>query len=202
MMAESVDFKVPLKVETVGQITSLVVRWSDGDQRALDRLVPLVYRELRRLAAYQLRHERRDHTLSATALVHEAYLRLVDQEGKNVKTRAHFLRVAAHVMRQVLVDYARGRAAAKRGGVKPTLSLDEELVSEKSADSDLIALDDALTSLARFDFEKSQIVEMRFFAGLSVDEVAEILGSSPRTVARHWALAKAWLYGEMARGQS
>lgn len=178
-------------------VTQLLVGWSEGNQQALDKLLPLVYRELKRIADRYLRRERADHTLQATALVHEAYLKLIDQRQVRWQNRAHFFGIAAQAMRRILVDYARDRQAEKRGGGGIKLSLDDELdISDKRA-SELIALDDALSTLAEMDAQKSRIVELRFFGGLSIEETAEVLGISTATVIRQWRLAKAWLYGEM-----
>lgn len=168
--------------------------WSGGDQQAFDRLVPLVYDELRRLARNYLRRERPDHTLQPTALVHEAYLRLANHIEVRCNSRAHFFGIAARLMRQILVEHARSRNAMKRGGIatKVTLSKAAAFFSERS--SDLLALDDALNALAHIDPEKARIVELRFFSGLTIDETAEALGISSATVTRQWRLARAWLY--------
>ena len=178
-------------------VTRLLVDWSKGDQAALDQLMPLVYDELRRMANSYLRRERADHTLQTTALVHEAYLRLVDQRAVSLAGRAQFFGLASQTMRRILVDHARGRHAKKRDGVR--ISLDDAIGVSEKPDMNLIELDDALTALTKIDHEKSRIVELRFFGGLTVEEVGEIMGTSPRTVLRHWRLAKAWLYGEMKR---
>lgn len=180
------------------EVTQLLVKLSGGDRSALDDLLPLVYDELRRLADRYLRRERSDHTLQATALVNEAYLRLVDQ---NVpwQNRAHFFGVAAEMMRRILVDYARERKAAKRGSGGIKLSLDEAINMSDERATDLIALDEALTALAQFDPQKSRIVELRFFAGLSIEETARVLGIGTATVIRQWRMAKAWLYHEVSR---
>lgn len=182
-------------------VTGLLQDWSDGDQGAMDKLSPLVYNELRRLARRYLRQERPNHTLQSTALVHEAYLRLVDRKNANFKNRAHFFAVASQLIRRILVDYARARRTTKRGGGQPRLSFDEA-VSFPAAqrDVDLRELDDALNSLAEIDPQKARIVEMRFFGGLSVEAVAEVLEMSPRTVRRHWRVAKAWLHKEITKG--
>jgi RNA polymerase sigma factor (TIGR02999 family) len=171
---------------------------TDGDRGVLDELLPLIYNELRRLASSYLRRERDGHTLQPTALVHEAYLRLVDQTSVNWKDRAHFLGVAAQMMRRILVDHARAREAEKRGGEFQKLSLDENLdVPVGERDINLVALDDALSRLAEIDPQKSKVVELRFFGGLSVEETAEVLGVSAPTVKRQWRMAKAWLYGQV-----
>lgn len=180
-------------------VTQLLVAWSDGDQAALDELIPLVYEELHRLAQRRLGRERGGHTLQPTALVHEAYLRLIDQKQVRWQNRAHFFAVAAQLMRRILVDYARRRHYAKREGGALRVTFDEaELVSQERA-ADVVALDDALTALASLDPRKSQIVELRFFGGLSIEETAEALGVSPGTVMRDWTLAKAWLQREISK---
>ena len=181
-------------------VTRLLVSWSNGDQQALDQLTPLVYAELRRLAARYLRRERSDHTLQSTALVHEAFLRLVDQRDVRWQNRAHFFGVAAQIIRRILVDYARARQTAKRGSEPCKLSLDEAIGTAERRDMDLIALDDALEGLAKIDPQQSRIVELRFFAGLSIEETAEVLGVSRATVNRDWVTAKAWLFRELTGG--
>ena len=175
-------------------ITQLLAEASRGDQAALDAIFPLVYNELRRLADSYLRKERPDHTLQATALVHEAYLRLVDQTSINWQNRAHFFSVAAQVMRHILVDHARSHQRAKRGGSARKLSLDEAVSFFEEKDIDLVALDEALTNLEKLDPQQSRIVELRFFGGLTIDELAEVLKISPATVSRECALAKMWLH--------
>lgn len=182
-------------------VSELLVRWKRGDQEALKALLPLVYDELRRLAHHHLQAERLNHTLQSTALVHEAYLRLVDQEPLRLDNRAHFFAVASHLMRQVLVDYARKHLATKRGANSLTLTLDEAIALPRKRDLNLMALDDALNRLAAMDARQSRIVEMRFFAGLSIDETSEVLKVSPATVKRDWTVARAWLYREMARAE-
>ncbi len=183
-----------------GSITRLLLSWSGGRQSALDELVPLVYRELRRLAAAYLRRERLDHTLQATALVHEAYLRLVDQSIADCHTRARFFGIAANVMRQILVNHAERHKAAKRGGGNK-VALDEAMALPDGSDAvDVVALDRALTKLAQLDERQCRIVEMRFFCGLPEQEIAEVLGVSVRTVKRDWMSAKAWLHGEIMYG--
>ena len=168
----------------------------------LDRLLPLAYNELRRLARYHLRGAQSNHTLQPTALVHEAYLRLCHQDGVSIQSRAHFTSLVAHLMRCVLVDHARRKYAAKRSaGTVRVSSVEAESITDRR-DPEVIALDEALTALAEIDPAKSRIVELRFFGGLSVDEVAAVTGTSPRTVARQWSLAKAWLYGEIRRGEA
>jgi RNA polymerase sigma factor (TIGR02999 family) len=179
-------------------VTSLLVASSKGDQEALNQLLPLVYDELRRLADRYLHRERADHTLQPTALVHEAYLRLIDQRV-SWANRAHFFGVAAEMMRRILIDHARSRQAVKRGSAGIKLSLDDvlEITEEKAAD--LIALDEALKALAEFDAQKARIVELRFFGGLSIEETASVLGLGTATITRQWRLAKAWLYHELSK---
>jgi len=176
------------------QVTELLAAWSDGDSTALERLLPLVYADLRRIAARQLRSERPDHTLSATAVVHEAYVRLVGQRQVRLEDRAQFFAAAATQMRRILVDHARRRAAAKRGGHEVRVTLDEEIAAGIGRDLDLLALDQALEELAAVDSRVARIVELRFFGGLSVDDTAVATGLSPRSVVREWALAKGWLH--------
>lgn len=179
------------------EVTQLLQQWSLGQQDALDRLLPTIYDELRRLAAAYLRRERRDHTLQATALVHEAFLKLVDQREVHWQNRAHFFGIAAQMMRRILIDHARAHGASKRGSGVPPLSLEEALVVVPAATVDLLALDEALTRLARVDPQQGRVVELRFFGGLTVDETATVLKVSPDTVTRDWWLAKAWLQREM-----
>ncbi len=181
-------------------VTQLLIDWSDGNREALDKLLPLVYQELRRLADRYLRRERSDHTLQATALVHEAYLKLIDQRNVHWQNRAHFFGVAAQAMRRILVDHARAHQSAKRGSGGLKLSIDEGLeVSEEQPAADMVALDDALNALAEIDPQKSRIVELRFFGGLSIEETAEVLGIGTATVIRQWRMAKAWLYNEVSK---
>jgi RNA polymerase sigma factor (TIGR02999 family) len=184
------------------EVTQVLLSWNDRDANAAERLMPLVYDELRRLARSYLQRERSDHTLQATGLVHEAYLRLVDQSTTSWQNRAHFFSVAAQVMRRILVDHARARQAAKRGGVREKLQFDEELAASDERAVDLISLDDALQELVAFDDRKSRIVELRFFGGLTMEEIAEVLEISPRTIRREWRLAKAWLRREIMKGES
>jgi RNA polymerase sigma factor (TIGR02999 family) len=181
------------------QVTDLLARWSQGESTARERLVPLVYDELRRLAQNLLLGQRRDHSLQSTALVHEAYLRLVGHDMVHWDNRVHFFAVAAQLMRRILVDHARKHLAAKRRGDQVTLSLDEHLAPAKSRPLDVVALDDALNELSRMNPQHSRIIELRFFAGLSIEEVAQALGISPAKVKRDWAVARAWLYRELAR---
>jgi RNA polymerase sigma-70 factor (ECF subfamily) len=183
-----------------GEITRLLAEWSDGNQAALDHLVPIVYDELRHLASNYMRGERPGHLLQTTALVHEAYLRLIDREHVSCQTRTQFFAIAAQVMRRVLVDYARGRDRAKRGeGVAP-LSLDDVAVLSDDRAEELIAINTALESLTAFDPRKGRVFELRYFGGMSVEEVAEALSVSPVTVARDWRMAKVWLRREIAPG--
>lgn len=176
-------------------VTQLLVNWSQGDQAALNDLMPLVYQELRRLAASYLRRERSDHTLQSTALVHEAFLRLIDQNRIQWQNRAHFFGVAAQMIRRILVDHARTQNRIKRGAGAAKLSLDEAIALPNSgSEIDLVSLDDALGRLSALDPQQGRIVELRFFAGLSIEETAEVVGVSPATVKREWTMAKAWLY--------
>ena len=188
-------------------ITQLLKEWRDGDETALDRLVPLVYEELRRLAHHYMRRERPGHTLQTTALVNEVYLRLVDHKGMRWQNRAHFYAVAAQAMRRILIDHARSRNYLKRGGDVKMIQLEEAATVVQKQAADLIALDDALSELAAIDPRKSKIVEMRYFGGMSVEETAEALDVSPVTVMRDWSTAKAWLLralspDERAKGMS
>jgi RNA polymerase sigma factor (TIGR02999 family) len=178
-------------------VTYLLQRWSAGEREAAEQVLPLVYDELRRIASRQLRNERGEHTLEATAIVHEAYLRIAKERGLDWPSRAHFYAFAGHLMRRILVDHARRRNRDKRGGhaVRTTLAEAAELGTARSPD--LVALDDALTSLEALDPHKAAIVELRFFAGLSLEETAAQLGVSPETVGRQWRRAKAWLYDEL-----
>jgi RNA polymerase sigma-70 factor, ECF subfamily len=178
-------------------VTQLLEQLSRGNQDVLAELIPLVYDELRRLAAYHLRRERSDHTLQATALVHEAYLRLVDQRHVDWKNRSHFFGVAAHLMRRILLMHARRVHAAKRGGSAQRISLDEGVVFTREHSTELVALDELLTRLAALDPQQARIVELRFFGGLSVEETADLMTISPATVKRDWAMAKAWLAREL-----
>ena len=180
------------------QVTQLLAAWGGGDRAALDELMPLVYDELRRLARQHMGRERRGHTLQTSALVNEAFLRLVDQKNIRWQDRAHFFGIAARLMRQVLVDYARRRGYAKRGGTRCRVALDEALVVSEARAADVVALDEALNRLAQIDPRQDQIVELRFFGGLSIEETAEVLGVSPGTVMRDWTFAKAWLRQAMS----
>ncbi|HEY9420103.1 MAG TPA: sigma-70 family RNA polymerase sigma factor [Thermoanaerobaculia bacterium] len=180
-----------------GTVTQLLQHWSSGSQRAAEEVLPLVYQELRRIASRQLRKERGDHTLEATALVHEAYMRLQGQEGFRWPSRAHFFAFAAHLIRRILVDHARNRNRAKRGGGWERVTLAEAADLSLSRSPDLLALDEALTSLEALDPRKAAVVELRFFAGLNLEETACHLGISPETVGREWRRAKAWLYRQL-----
>ncbi len=183
-------------------VTQLLIAWSNGDQAARDGLMSVVYEELHRLARRYMRRESPGHTLQTSALVNEAFLRLVDQRNVHWQNRAHFFGIAAQMMRRVLVDYARSRSYAKRGGGARASSLDEGLIVSEERSAEVVAVHEALDELAKFDPRKSQIVELRFFGGLSVDETAEVLGVSPGTVAHDWTMAKAWLRREISPGAS
>ena len=186
-----------MEVAPASDVTRLLLEWSGGDEQALTKLMPLVYDELRRIAGHHLRRERAGHTLQPTAVVNEAYLRLVGQRRARWQNRAHFFAVAAQLIRRVLVDHARGRAAAKRGGGLPPLTLRSEQGPAVGRDLDVLALDETLTRLSRLDPRQARLVELRFFAGLSVEESAEAMGLSTATVKREWRTAKAWLYREL-----
>jgi RNA polymerase sigma-70 factor (ECF subfamily) len=181
-----------------GDITDLLVAWSDGDESALPSLVPLVYDELRHMAERYLARESPAHTLQPTALVHETYIKLIDQKRATWKNRGHFFAVAAQTMRRLLVDYARHRDADKRGGASTRVSLEEASSVAAAQDTDVLALDEALSKLALLDETQARIVELRYFGGLTLDEIAEATGSSPSTVGRAFKLAKAWLYRELS----
>jgi RNA polymerase sigma factor (TIGR02999 family) len=179
-------------------VSALLAKWQAGDEEALQALLPVVYKELRRLAHRYIQKERKDHTLQSTALVHEAYLRLVKQGGPSFENRSHFFAICAQLMRQILVEYARAHRAAKRQAGR-SITFNEEMAVFKNRAVDLVSLDDALTDLARLDPQQSRIVELRFFGGLSIEETGRVLGISPATVKREWATAKAWLYHHMSR---
>jgi RNA polymerase sigma-70 factor, ECF subfamily len=185
-----------------GDVTQLLQAWGRGEEAALDRLLPLVYRDLHLRARRCMAGERVEHSLQTTALIHEAYLRLVGPSPVAWESRGHFFAVAARVMRRILVDHARARRSLKRGGEGRPVTLDEQLVVAGGPDRDLVSLDDALQALATFDERKARVVEMRFFGGLSVEETAEVLKVSPQTVLRDWKLAKVWLLREMKRGEA
>lgn len=180
------------------EVTQLLVDWGNGNQAALDRLMPVVYTELRQLAHWYMRRERPDHTMQTTALIHEAYLRLVDQNQVRWQHQAHFFGIAARLMRQILIEHARSHTRAKRGGGVGTISLDEAAIVSQARATELLALDDALERLATIDPRKSQVVELRFFGGLSVEEAAQVLNIAPNTVLRDWRMAKAWLRREIS----
>jgi RNA polymerase sigma factor (TIGR02999 family) len=180
-------------------VTTLLLEWGGGKRQALDELMPLVYDHLRRLADRQLRRERPDHTLQSTDLVHEAYLKLIDQTRVRWKDREHFFAIAAQAIRRILVNYARSRDASKRGGGNTLLAFEEAIALPDRKDIDLVRLDDALESLARLDPQQASIVELRFFGGLSIEGTAQVLDLSTSTVNREWSLARAWLHRELAR---
>ncbi len=177
--------------------TDLLVKWGQGDDLAMEELFPLIESELHRLAVTYLRREESGHTLQPTALVNEAFLRLIDQQRTDWKSRAHFFGVAAQMMRRILVDHARKKKGAARGGGSPHVSLNEAVVAAETEDADLIALDDAMCELKKFSPRQSRLVELRYFAGLTIAETAEVLKVSPATIKRDWLAAKAWLYGQL-----
>jgi len=185
--------------EPPSEVTQLLQVWRGGERNALDALLPLVYKELRRRAHFQLRNERANHTLQSAALVHEAYLRLVGVSGPQWESRTHFFAIAAQLMRQILVDYARRHGAAKRGGSVCKLSLEDATMMSRRKDVDVLALDEALNHLAKMDPRQSRVVELRFFAGLSLEQVSEVLEIAPATVQRDWTAARAWLHREISR---
>jgi RNA polymerase sigma factor (TIGR02999 family) len=184
------------------EVSRLLADFRHGDRDALERLMPLVYGELRRLAAYHLRGERSGHTLQPTALVHEAYMRLAVRSELHVRDRAHFFALAAQVMRHVLVDHARGRLRGKRGGGQTMVALDDALAVHERRDADLLALDDALSELSRLSPQQARIVELRFFGGLSLEETAETLGIAVARVRSDWTIARTWLHRELAKGDT
>lgn len=183
-------------------VTSLLLAWADGDEAALNQLVPLVHRELRRLAQRAMSGERQNHTLQPTALVNEVYLRIVDMKSVRWTDRAHFFALSARLMRRILVDIARSRGAQKHGGGAPTICLDEAGIPAPERGEDLVALEEALQRLAEFDPRRSQVVELRYFGGLGVEEVAEVLKVSRHTVMRDWTLARTWLFRELRQNSS
>jgi len=185
-----------------GDVTVLLAELTKGNGEASAKLIPMVYAELRRLAASYTRKERCDHTLQATALVHEAYLKLIEQRSVNWQSRAHFFGIAAQIMRRILVDHARGHLRDKRGGGQQEVPLDEAIIFAPEQSGELINLDEALNRLATLDPRQAKIVELRFFGGLNVDETAEVLGISPKTVKRDWSVAKAWLHGELKQSHA
>jgi RNA polymerase sigma factor (TIGR02999 family) len=189
---------LPSSKKPAGEVTELLVKWSEGDERALDELLPIVYAELRRIADNYLRRENSGHTLQATALVHEAYMRLVNAQNLEWQNREQFFGISANLMRRILVDHARTATAVKRGGDVPDLPLDEAHAVSIESDESLLVLDEALNKLAEIDPQAARIVELRYFAGLTIEETAEILKTSPMTVKREWATARAWLHREIA----
>ena len=180
------------------QITHLLVDWSKGDEFALEQLMPLVYEELRRMARRYMRRQPSGHTFQTTELIHEAYLKLAKQEEPNWQNRAHFFGVAAQAMRHILVDYARSKNSKKRGGLAEKITLADNLVASANRSEEIVALDDALKQLAVLDERKSRVVEMKFFGGLNIEEIAEVLKTSPETVKRDWRFARTWLLRELA----
>jgi RNA polymerase sigma factor (TIGR02999 family) len=190
----------PKKRPTRGRVTHLLQQWSAGDRTALDELFPVVYQELKRIAARQLRREAPGHTLQTTGLVHEAYLRLVDQRDARWQNRAQFFGVAAQAMRRVLIDHARGKKAAKRGGDPLRVTLTDAESPADEPEAELLALDEALTRLETLDPQQARIVELRYFTGLTIEETAEVLAISPATIKREWAVARAWLRRELKPG--
>jgi RNA polymerase sigma factor (TIGR02999 family) len=191
-----------MSADSKHELTSLLRAWSDGDQSALERLTPLVYAELNRLARIYMAAERHQHTLETGALLNEAYIRLIDWKDVQWQNRAHFFAVTAKIMRRILVDYARSRNTQKRGDGEVRIPLDNQLVVCEENSADFVALDDALLRLAEIDDRKVRVVELRFFAGLTVEETAEVLKVSPFTIHRDWRLAKVWLYRELGGEQS
>lgn len=188
-----------MRLASSPRVSEILADWGYGDPAAREALIPLVYDELRRIARRHLRGERPDHTLQSAALVHEAYFRLLELEAPPWQNRAHFFGVAAQMMRHILVDYARNRRAAKRGGGAPRLTLDTKIALLRKPEVDLVVLDDALNKLAALDPQQCRIIEMRFFGGLSIEETASVLDISPATVKREWATARAWLQREMSK---
>jgi RNA polymerase sigma-70 factor (ECF subfamily) len=184
-----------------GDVTQLLADLQNGRPAVASQLTPLVYNELRRLARHQMRHERPDHTLQATALVHEAYLRLVNLPERTWQNRTHFIAIAAQVLRRILIDHARARRTAKREGALHRVPLEEPLLLTDEQSDELVALDEALERLAQFDARQSRVVELRFFGGLTVEETAEALGISPETVKRDWSVARAWLHREVSKSR-
>lgn len=189
----------PVRESSSTPVTQLLGRWRSGDREALDSLIPLVYDELRKIAQHYLRNERPGHTLQSTALVHEAYVRMIKQDLPEWQNRAHFFAVAAQLMRQILVDHARGYRADKRGGGVCNVALDEAEDSSLQIDVDILALDQALKTLAEMDPQQSKVVELKFFGGLSIEDTAVVLGVSSSTVKRDWITARAWLHRELDR---
>ena len=188
--------------ESPEQITRLLVQWSAGNRGALDQLLPIVYNDLKRLAGVYLRRERPGHTLQSTALVNEAFLRLVDQREATWQNRAQFFGIASQAIRRILVDHARQRKAQKRGGEALRVTIDESIAAPGGGDFDILALEDALEKLAALDERQSRIVELRFFGGLSIEDTGAVLGLSPATVKRDWSMARVWLFRELSRKTS
>ena len=193
-----------MALEPSSPVSELLLHWGNGDRKALEAVLPHVYNELRRLARYHLQQQRPNHTLQTTELVHEAYLRLAEEKSLHVKDRAHFLGIAAQLMRWILVDYERNRRAAKRGAGATRLTLDPGMVQAPAhnEDVDLLALNEALDRLAKLDSQQSRIVELRYFGGLTIEDTSQFLGISPATVKRSWSSARAWLLREMSRGEA
>ena len=187
-----------MNLQPQNQVTQLLHKWQEGNQEALEALMPLVYNELKRLAGSYLRRERPDHTLQSAALVNEAYLRLVDQTQTRWQNKSHFYGIAAQMMRRILADHARGHNAAKRGAGMPELELDEAMAQAHSRSVDVLDLEEALQRLEKLDPQQGRIVELRFYSGLSIEDTANVLGISPATVKRDWAAARAWLFREVA----
>jgi len=183
------------------EVTQLLIAWSNGDKAALNKLMPLIYDELRQLARHYMSRERAGHTLQTTALVNEAYVRLVNRKGVHWQNRAHFFAIAAQLMRSILVDHARSHAYAKRGGGARKIALDDAMVISQQRAAEVVALDDALKRLAEIDPLQSRLVEMKFFGGLTIEETGEVLGLSPATIKREWSTAKAWLYHELSKNE-
>lgn len=192
----------PVNYPSPQQLTQLLEQWQEGNQEALESLMPVVYSELKRLAGSYLRRERPDHTLQSAALVNEAYLRLIEQRDTRWQNRAHFYGIAAQAMRRILADHARGHNAAKRGSGLPELELNEAVAQAQSRSVDLLDLEEALQKLEKLDPQQGRIVELRFFSGLSIEDTANVLGISPATVKRDWAAARAWLFREIGARQN
>jgi len=190
-----------MRQRSTHEVTQLLIEWSNGDKAALDKLMPLIYDELRRLAHHYMSREHPGHTLQTTAVVNEAYLRLINRKRVRWQNRAHFFAIAAHLMRSILVDHARSHASAKRGGGTRTIALDEAMIISQERAAEVVALDEALGQLAEIDPQQSGIVEMRFFAGLTIEETAEVLSLSPATIKREWSMAKAWLFHKISNSK-
>jgi RNA polymerase sigma factor (TIGR02999 family) len=189
---------IPKSGESPREVTRLLISWCDGDENALERLMPMIYRSLQQIAHRHLNRERGPHTLQTTALVHEAYMKIVDQKSVHWKNRSHFFAIASQAMRRILIDHARKKLADKRAGDVAPVALEEIDVAVVGKDQNLIALDEALNDLEKTDSQQSRIIELRYFGGLTVEETAEVLQISQRTVAREWAMARAWLYGRLS----